>query len=104
MNHLLSTVNITNNIKLFSLATKINSNIYIVSIDSDLLFTHEENKITFDEISKHKKNVYLKTIISDHGHDAFLMEFKKIGIVQRHGSNKSQLPIGRSNLPNLIHL
>mgnify|MGYP001170571942 FL=1 len=78
MNHLLSTVNITKNVKLFSLATKINSNIYIVSIDSDLLFTHEENKITFDEISKHKKNVFLKTIISDHGHDAFLMEFRKI--------------------------
>ena len=78
MNHLLSTVNITKNVKLFSLATKINSNIYIVSIDSDLLFTHEENKITFDEISKYKKNVFLKTIISDHGHDAFLMEFRKI--------------------------
>lgn len=78
MNHLLSTVNITKKVKLFSLATKINSNIYIVSIDSDLLFTHEENKITFDEISKYKKNVFLKTIISDHGHDAFLMEFRKI--------------------------
>lgn len=78
MNHLLSTVNITKNIKLFSLATKINSNIYVVSIDSDLLFTHEENKITFHEISKYKKNVFLKTIISDHGHDAFLVEFGKI--------------------------
>ena len=78
MNHLLSTVNITKNIKLFSLATKINSNIYVVSIDSDLLFTHEENKITFHEISKYKKNVFFKTIISDHGHDAFLVEFEKI--------------------------
>ena len=78
MNHLLSTVNITNYINFFSLATKINSNIYIVSIDSDLLFTHAENKITFDEISKYKKNVFLKTINSDHGHDAFLIEFKKI--------------------------
>ena len=78
MNHLLSTVNISDNIKFSSLAHKINSNIYIVSIDSDLLFTHEENKITFDEISKYKKNVFLKTIMSDHGHDAFLIEFEKI--------------------------
>ena len=33
-----------------------------------------------------------------------VIEFKKIGIVQRQGSNNSQLPIGLSNLPNLIHL
>ena len=33
-----------------------------------------------------------------------VIEFKKIGIVQRHGSKNSQLPIGLSNLPNLIHL
>ena len=33
-----------------------------------------------------------------------VIESKKIGIVQRHGSNNSQLPIGLSNLPSLIHL
>lgn len=80
MNHLLSNVDITDGSekKFKSLISRVEGNIYIISIKSDLLFTHSENRDTYNRILKFKKNVYLRTLISDHGHDSFLIEFDKM--------------------------
>ena len=66
MNHLLSSVDITDGIekKFKSLISKVTGNIYIISIKSDLLFTHSENEDTYNRILKFKNNVYLRTIDS----------------------------------------
>ena len=64
--------------KFKSLISRVEGNIYIISIKSDLLFTHSENRDTYNRILKFKKNVYLRTLISDHGHDSFLIEFDKM--------------------------
>ena len=63
-----------------------------------LISTPEVTNIISLDRQKLKRSVFLEK------DDPFLIEFTKIGIVQRHGSNNSQLPIGLSNLPNLIHL
>ena len=80
MNHLLSTIDITRDTEkeFEDIASKINGNIYIVSVDSDLFFTDSQNRNTFYKLCKVKDNVFFKTIKSDHGHDAFLIEFPKL--------------------------
>ena len=60
------------------LIKEINANIHIISIDTDLLFTDYELNETFKKINSIKKNVYYHQIKSDHGHDAFFMEFNQI--------------------------
>lgn len=79
VNHLLSTIDITRHRGDFlEVASRIKSNIFIVSINSDLFFTAQENKEAFLGLSKVKKNVYYGEIQSIHGHDAFLIEFEQI--------------------------
>ncbi len=82
MNHLLATIDISKGRSSFlEIASNITSNIYIVSVDSDLFFTPEEDKVTFSALHKVKKNVFHKTIKSVHGHDAFLIEFEQLTIL-----------------------
>ena len=50
----------------------------ILSIDSDLLFTDYEQREIYKKISLVKKNVYYFQIRSDHGHDAFFIEYDQI--------------------------
>lgn len=65
--------------------TQIQSDIHMVSIDSDLLFTHDRAVETYNELSRLKNNVTLDTIHSIHGHDAFLMEYEQLNkIVKPH--------------------
>ena len=80
MNHLLSTIDITRDTEkeFEDIASKINGIYYIVSVDSDLFFTDSQNRNTFYKLCKVKDNVFFKTIKSDHGHDAFLIEFPKL--------------------------
>ncbi|MGB0880164.1 MAG: alpha/beta fold hydrolase [Polaribacter sp.] len=75
MNQLLKTVDTTNEITSLN---KIKSDIYIISVDSDLFFTLDENQHTFNELSKIKKNVFYEEIQSIHGHDAFLIEYEQL--------------------------
>ena len=83
MNHLLSTIDITNNGKLRfqDIISKINGNIYIVSVDSDLFFTDYQNRETFYKACRVKENIVFKTIKSVHGHDAFLIEFEQLNLL-----------------------
>jgi len=79
MNQLLKTIDITRNGDSFeSIAGKIEADIHIIGIDSDLFFAANENKETYLELKKHKKNVFYSEIVSIHGHDAFLIEYEQL--------------------------
>ena len=79
MNHLLSTVDITeDNKEPQEVLSKIKSNIHIVSIDSDYYFTLERDIYTYNLIKSVKQNIYHHIIQSVHGHDGFLIENEKM--------------------------
>jgi homoserine O-acetyltransferase/O-succinyltransferase len=79
MNHLLKTNDITRNRKDFvTVASQIQANIHIVSVDTDYFFIAEENRETYQNLKKIKENVFYHEIQSIHGHDAFLIEFNQL--------------------------
>ena len=80
MNNLLSTIGskITSNSDFIDLMKKNNSSVHLVGVNSDLLFPDFEVLKSYKSLSKIKKNIFYYQIKSDHGHDAFLIEFKKI--------------------------
>jgi homoserine O-acetyltransferase/O-succinyltransferase len=80
MNQLLKTIDITrdNSESFEQIITKIEANIHIVGINSDLFFTVDENKETYELIKPLKSNIYFNEINSIHGHDAFLIEFEQL--------------------------
>jgi homoserine O-acetyltransferase len=79
MNHLLKTIDITRGRESFAtVAATIEANIHIIGIDSDLFFTANENRATYEELLKHRENVSYQEIVSIHGHDAFLIEYKQL--------------------------
>jgi homoserine O-acetyltransferase len=79
MNQLLKTIDITRNTGSFDeIVSKIEADIHIIGINSDLFFTADENKATYQEIKKYKNNVSYQEIVSIHGHDAFLIEYKQL--------------------------
>lgn len=79
MNQLLKTIDITRNRESFiAVASKIEAAIHIIGINSDLFFTVNENKDTYEILKKYKENVTFQEIDSIHGHDAFLIEYKQL--------------------------
>lgn len=79
MNQLLKTIDITRNSESFeALASKIEAEIHIIGIDSDLFFTAKENKETYQELKKLNVKVSYQEIESVHGHDAFLIEYEQL--------------------------
>ena len=79
MNHLLGSIDICHERDSFEkLVEKVTGNIFIVSIDTDLFFTHEDNRDTYRRLLNVKPNVFFKTINSIHGHDAFLIEHNQL--------------------------
>lgn len=78
MNHLLQTINVCERAEELS---KIQSKIHLISVDSDLCFTHDRAIETVEKIKKTKQNVHLHTIHSIHGHDAFLMEYEQLNTI-----------------------
>jgi aspartokinase/homoserine dehydrogenase 1 len=95
MNQLLKTIDITRNHEsLESIITKVDANIYIVGINSDLFFTAKENRDTYNEIRKFKNNVFYSEIDSQHGHDAFLIEYEQLdNLLEVVFKNKKQMKI-----------
>ena len=73
MNHLLKTIDVT-----FENLPKIQSNIHLIAVDTDYLFTAKEIKKTFKKLKPLKENVFYNEIKSIHGHDAFLIEFEQL--------------------------
>ena len=94
MNHLLKTNDITRNRPNFEvIVAEFFASIYIIAVDSDLFFTADENRFTYEALKTFKSNVYYKEINSIHGHDAFLIEFEQLNqilapifITQKHKS------------------
>lgn len=79
MNQVLRTIDITQGKKDFTeVASKITSNIHIITINSDLFFKSEENWETYVDLKSQKENVTISEIQSIHGHDAFLIEFDQL--------------------------
>jgi homoserine O-acetyltransferase len=79
MNHLLKTIDITRGRDSFAaVAATMEANIHIIGIDSDLFFTANENRGTYEELKKYKENVSYQEIVSIHGHDAFLIEYQQL--------------------------
>ncbi|MDZ4148083.1 MAG: alpha/beta fold hydrolase [Flavobacteriaceae bacterium] len=75
LNYQLSSINITRGRACFETVVEpIQSHIHIISVDTDLFFTPDENRKTFTCLNKLHKNVYYHQIQSIHGHDAFLIE------------------------------
>ncbi len=79
MNQVLRTIDITEGNKDFlKVVSNINSNIHIITINSDLFFKPEENWKTFVDIKTVKDNVTIGEIKSIHGNDAFLIEYNQL--------------------------
>lgn len=79
MNQLLKTIDVTRNRSSFENTIEaVTAEIHIIAINSDLFFTASENKITFEQLQKLNKKVSYHEIVSIHGHDAFLIEYKQL--------------------------
>ena len=79
MNHLLTTTDISNgsgdHIKA---AAKIEGEIHIVTVNSDLFFLPGENWEAYVDLSLIKPNIHIHEIKSIHGHDSFLIEYGQL--------------------------
>ena len=79
MNQLLKTIDVTvGGNKSIEILDKIDANIHIVGVNSDLFFTAEENRETHKKLALTKENVTYNEINSVHGHDAFLIEYSQL--------------------------
>ncbi|WP_179337052.1 alpha/beta fold hydrolase [Winogradskyella ludwigii] len=79
MNQILRTIDITRNRTDFlEVASNIESDIHIITINSDLFFKADENWNTYVDLKAVKDNVNIHEIKSVHGHDAFLIEFDQL--------------------------
>ena len=82
MNHLLGSIDITRNGKSFEENIQnIQSAIHIVSIDTDLFFPLSEDLETVTLAQKAGVKIKHHMIESEFGHDAFLMEPKKVKVI-----------------------
>ena len=79
MNQLLKTIDVTDGGKKdIEILNKVEANIHIIGVSSDLFFTAEENRETFKKLALTKDNVTYNEINSVHGHDAFLIEYDQL--------------------------
>lgn len=79
MNHLLKTHDITRfRGTLEEVVANIDATIHIVSVDTDLFFTAQENRKAVMELAAVHTDIYYHEIQSIHGHDAFLIEFEQL--------------------------
>ena len=79
MNHLLGSIGKGSNKDQYLKASqKSNTKIVIVSISSDWLFHPQHQTEWANKLKQTYKNVTHHSLESTHGHDAFLIEFKKL--------------------------
>ncbi|GGX05969.1 alpha/beta fold hydrolase [Aquimarina muelleri] len=79
LNYILANIDITKGREGFlEVVQEIESDIHIISVDSDMFFTVAEDKITFEKLKQVKQNVNHRIINSVHGHDAFLIEYEQL--------------------------
>ena len=78
MNHLLKTINMAKDGSFEAVAKTITAAIHIVAVDTDLLFTADETRKTYEALKQNGNEVYYNEIKSVHGHDAFLIEWEQL--------------------------
>lgn len=79
LNHLLSTIDIGRETgDAYKVASGIKSNIHLILVNTDLLFSPKENWETYVTLALKKQNITISEIRSVHGHDAFLIESSQI--------------------------
>lgn len=107
MNQLLKTIDVTKGREGLNVLETIEADIHIVGVDSDLFFTAEENRETQKELAAVHPNVTYDEINSDHGHDAFLIEYEQLKkivepIFNKNSTNKKMkvLKFGGKSLSN----
>lgn len=76
MNHLLMNIN-ADEVQL----EKIEAQIHLIAVDTDLFFPATEIRMCFEELKENKDNVFYHEIKSIHGHDAFLMEYEQLNTI-----------------------
>ncbi len=82
MNQLLSGINAAKSHKNIASALKTTSaTICIVGVNTDLFFIPEENKKTKNTLRAAGLKVHYNEIQSEHGHDAFLMEYQQLASI-----------------------
>lgn len=90
MNHLLGSINATEGYSGIVQALMGNSTeIILVGIDTDLLFPAIDNIQTYKELRQNNIKAFYHEIVSPHGHDSFLIEFKQLEkIINQHITKK----------------
>lgn len=79
INHLLTTADISHGTGDFlTAASRIESRIHIITVNTDLFYLPEENWETYVNLSLTKKDISIHEIKSIHGHDAFLIESNQL--------------------------
>ena len=79
LNNLLRSTNITrDDLSLESKIKSSKSEIHIISVDSDIFFLPDEDRITTSRLKKQDVKIKNHIVESIHGHDAFLIETKQI--------------------------
>ena len=79
LNNLLRSTNIArDDLSLESKIKSSKSEIHIISVDSDIFFLPDEDRITTSRLKKQDVKIKNHIIESIHGHDAFLIETKQI--------------------------
>jgi len=85
MNTLLASVDIARNGENpKDIIAQIEARIHIIAIDSDLLFSAAEDRKTFEMVKPLKETIFYQEIKSIHGHDAFLIESKKMEMILKN--------------------
>ena len=78
INQILKTIDISKDTSIEQFAATFSGQIHLVAVDSDLFFTPDECKITFDLLRNEDIPVNYHEIESIHGHDAFLIEYDQL--------------------------
>lgn len=89
MNHLLSSVDVSRGRASFEeLAGQLKARVVQVAVDSDFFFTADENRITHQVLLNAGVDARYAEIHSEHGHDAFLIEFEQMREILREEFDK----------------
>lgn len=88
MNQLVKTIDITAERENFETAlSQVETSIHIVGTNSDLYFVPEENRETYQKLLAMGKKVSYDEILSEHGHDAFLIEYEQLNKILKQYLN-----------------
>ncbi|MHC5308608.1 alpha/beta fold hydrolase [Myroides sp. LJL116] len=79
MNHLLKTIGESlSQQKIQDIIINSTTSIHSIAVDSDYMFTYEEQQKAHQELTNKKGNYHFSQIQSIHGHDAFLIEYEQL--------------------------